>query len=150
MFWFCRLLFMRLSILEWGHMSAMASQITGNSTIFQANSKDNTPHYGSFLLDSPHKGPVMQRAFLCRDGFMEQRSSFKPMCRVWMLYYGTTSAEVPFICKWSPRILKGRFISLCTVYLVCVIMFVSRPMYVRSNQWNPQFKILLLYHILHT
>ena len=73
------------STLQWHHMGDMAFQITGNLTIqmlVQANNKGNikTLLYWPFvrgihrwLVDSPHKGPVMQKTVPYHDGTMMHR-----------------------------------------------------------------------------
>ena len=65
----------------------MASQITRNLIIgWKANIKENikAPYHAYYwpfmrvihqsLVDSPHKGPVMQKAFPCHDVIMVARS----------------------------------------------------------------------------
>ena len=85
-YWYCNIWVSYFTIycgentLEWGHMSTMVSQTARSSTLCstdcQADFKENTKslHYYLFVkwshqwpMDSSHKGPVMQTAFLCHD-----------------------------------------------------------------------------------
>ena len=71
--------FYGISALLQHHLNIMTSQITSNLPVCSGTNKENikAPHYWPFvrriqwwLLDSPHKGPLMQKSFPYHDVIM--------------------------------------------------------------------------------
>ena len=92
----------------------MASQITDNSADCSiaclANNKDiRSPYYWPFVkgihrwpMDSPHKGPVIQKTFPCHGGFMTKQADrpYKPPLR--------TLNDVLYGWRWKcPRLVTS-------------------------------------------
>ena len=106
--------------LLWYHMGVMASQITCNSAVCSRvysnwqQRNHQGPHYWSFetgywwLTASPHKGPVVQKAFTCPD-IMGTNSVIFLLKTSW----GYQTSEVQ---PWVPHVWTFSLETICYLY----------------------------------